>query len=182
MVHGIVLYCIALHCIALHCIALHCIIYFYASTDSKHYLLMLFLESISSSLSSNVENALWSFQRIQCNVFKIGVILRTKSYHTLNYQANVYTANSSSKLHIFGVNSQPNRGITVVSRLGKRKSCKSVRRRFFRVKGGLLKRWRAGKVHKMRKKSSWRRFRLRGSVLVKNKSQLKTLNKMLYKQ
>lgn len=73
------------------------------------------------------------------------------------------------------------RGITVISRLGKRKTCKSVRKRFFRVKDGYLKRWRTGKVHKQRKKSSWRRFRLRGSVLVKNKSQLKTLNKMMAK-
>lgn len=73
------------------------------------------------------------------------------------------------------------RNITIVSRLGKRKSCKSVLKRFRRVKGGYLKRWRSGMVHKQRKKSSWRKFRLRGSVLVKNKTQLKTLNKMMYK-
>lgn len=73
------------------------------------------------------------------------------------------------------------RTITVVSRLGKRKSCKSALKRFRRVKGGYLKRWRSGMVRKQRKKSSWRKFRLRGSVLVRNRAQLKTLNKMMYK-
>jgi len=71
--------------------------------------------------------------------------------------------------------------ITVVSRLGKRKTCKSVLKRFRRVRGGYLKRWRSGMVKKQRKKSSWRKFRLRGSILVKRKSQLRTLNKMMYK-
>jgi len=73
------------------------------------------------------------------------------------------------------------RHITSVSRLGKRKSSKSVLKRFRRVKGGFLKRWRSGMVHKQIKKSSWRKFRLRGSILVKRPSHLKTLNKMMYK-
>ena len=73
------------------------------------------------------------------------------------------------------------REITVVSRLGKRKSCKAVSKRFRRVRGGLFKRRRPGKVHKQRKKSSWRRFRLRGNVLVKRKTHLILLNKMMYK-
>ena len=76
---------------------------------------------------------------------------------------------------------QSKRTITVVSRLGKRKTCKSVLKRFRRVKGGYLKRWRSGMVKKQRKKSSWRKFRLRGSILVKRPSQLRTLNKMMYK-
>ena len=77
--------------------------------------------------------------------------------------------------------SQPSRSVTLVSRLGKRKSVKSVTKRFRRVKGGFLKRWRSGKTHLMRKKSSRRRWRLRGSVLVKSKTHLKVLNKMMYK-
>lgn len=81
----------------------------------------------------------------------------------------------------FQTSGQQRRTITLVSRLNKRKSCRAVLKRFRRVKGGYLKRWRSGMVHKQRKKSSWRKFRLRGSVLVKNKTQLKTLNKMMYK-
>lgn len=76
---------------------------------------------------------------------------------------------------------QQSRTITIVSRLGKRKTSKSVLKRFRRVRGGYLKRWRSGMVKKQRKKSSWRKFRLRGSILVKRKSQLRTLNKMMYK-
>ena len=58
---------------------------------------------------------------------------------------------------------------------------KAVLKRFRRVRGGLLKRRRSGKVHKQRKKSSWRRFRLRGNVLVKRKTHIKLLNKMMFK-
>nr|XP_047133269.1 uncharacterized protein LOC124811527 [Hydra vulgaris] len=73
------------------------------------------------------------------------------------------------------------KSITTKSRLGKIKSCKAVLKRFRRVRGGYLKRWRPGKHHKMLKKSSWRKFRLRGSILVKRKSHLRVLNKMMYK-
>ena len=76
---------------------------------------------------------------------------------------------------------QQMRSITTVSRLGKRKTCKAVLKRFRRVRGGYLKRWRSGMVKKQRKKSSWRKFRLRGSILVKRPSHLRTLNKMMYK-
>jgi len=76
---------------------------------------------------------------------------------------------------------QQRRSITTVSRLGKRKTCKAVLKRFRRVRGGYLKRWRSGMVKKQRKKSSWRKFRLRGSILVKRPSHLRTLNKMMYK-
>lgn len=79
------------------------------------------------------------------------------------------------------MNSESRRTITVVSRLGKRKTCKAVLDRFRRVKGGYLKRWRSGMVKKQRKKSSWRKFRLRGSILVKRSTHLRTLNKMMYK-
>ena len=115
---------------------------------------------------------------------------RTLEFHSCapsNLFINNYVSRNTCVIHNkqFGNLSplvQACRNITVVSRCGKRKTCKAVLKRFRRVKGGLLKRWRSGKVQKMRKKNSWKRFRLRGSVLVTNKTQLKTLNKMMYKQ
>lgn len=61
---------------------------------------------------------------------------------------------------------------------GKRKTVKAVAKRFKRTGSGALKYWRAGKNHKMIVKSARARRKLRKPRYV-NKTQLKTLNKML---
>ncbi len=70
------------------------------------------------------------------------------------------------------------RGAVFCSRRGKRKTVKSVTKRFKRLRSGKLLRWKAGKNHNMRKKSSNQRRRLRRPVVVKGK-QLRKLNKMI---
>ena len=70
------------------------------------------------------------------------------------------------------------RNINTKSKLGKRKTCKAVTKRFIRTGKGKLKRWRAGKNHKMMHKGPKRSMRLRKATYV-NKQQLKLLNKML---
>lgn len=70
------------------------------------------------------------------------------------------------------------RGITMVSKKGKRKTCKAVAKRFIRTGKGKLKRWRCGKHHNQTKKSSRRKRFLRKPTYA-SKTQLKTLNKML---
>lgn len=70
------------------------------------------------------------------------------------------------------------RCINMKSKLGKRKTCKAVAARFIRTGKGKLKRWRAGKNHKMMHKGPKRSMHLRKPTYV-NKQQLKLLNKML---
>lgn len=70
------------------------------------------------------------------------------------------------------------RSITIMSKLGKRKTCKAVAKRFLRTGKGKLKRWRAGKNHLMMNKSNKRRKQLKKPTYV-SKQQLKLLNKML---
>ena len=70
------------------------------------------------------------------------------------------------------------RGVNFCSKLGKRKTVKSVAKRFKRLGSGMLKRWRAGKNHNMRKKSTNQKRRLKRPVIVKGK-QLRKLNKMI---
>ena len=73
----------------------------------------------------------------------------------------------------------PARTLTYYSRRkGKRKTVKSVIRRFRRTGSGKWKRWQAGKNHFNSKKSSQRRSRLRRYVIC-NKQQTKLLNKMV---
>lgn len=61
---------------------------------------------------------------------------------------------------------------------GKRKTVKAVAKRFIRTGSGKLKYWPAGKVHNMLAKSRKKRLHLRKARYV-NKTQLKTLNKMI---
>ena len=70
------------------------------------------------------------------------------------------------------------RGITLVSKKGKRKTCKAVAKRFIRTGKGKLKRWRCGYHHNQTKKSGRRKRFLRKPTYA-SKTQLKTLNKML---
>ena len=70
------------------------------------------------------------------------------------------------------------RCINMKSKLGKRKTCKAVAARFIRTGKGKLKRWRAGKNHKMMHKGPKRSMHLRKPTYC-NKQQLKLLNKML---
>lgn len=64
------------------------------------------------------------------------------------------------------------------SKLGKRKTCKAVAKRFKRTGNGNLKYWRPGKSANMMQKGPKLSRQLRKSVLC-NKQQLKLLNKML---
>ncbi len=70
------------------------------------------------------------------------------------------------------------RGVTLVSKKGKRKTCKAVAKRFIRTGKGKLKRWRCGYHHNRTKKSGRRKRFLRKPTYA-SKTQLKTLNKML---
>jgi large subunit ribosomal protein L35 len=70
------------------------------------------------------------------------------------------------------------RNINIMSKRGKRKTCKAVAKRVHRTGKGKLKRWRAGKNHGMIRKSNKRRKQLKKPTYC-NKQQLKLLNKML---
>ncbi|XP_065883117.1 large ribosomal subunit protein bL35m-like [Dysidea avara] len=73
----------------------------------------------------------------------------------------------------------PVRSLVYYSRRGgKRKTVKSVIRRFRRTGSGKWKRWQAGRTHHMTKKSAKRKTRLRRYVIC-NKQQTKLLNKMV---
>ena len=78
---------------------------------------------------------------------------------------------------LFGSVSQT-RNIVIFSKLGKRKTCKAVAKRFRRTGSGKLKYWPAGKTHNMLAKSNKKRRQLRKARYV-NKTQLKMLNKMI---
>ena len=78
---------------------------------------------------------------------------------------------------LFGSISQT-RSIVICSKLGKRKTCKAVAKRFRRTGSGKLKYWPAGKTHNMLAKSNKARRQLRKARYV-NKTQLKMLNKMI---
>ena len=73
----------------------------------------------------------------------------------------------------------PERSIVYCSRRrGKRKTVKSIIRRFRRTGSGKWKRWQAGRTHNMTKKSAKRKTRLKRYVIC-NKQQTKLLNKMV---
>ena len=78
----------------------------------------------------------------------------------------------------------PSRSLVIQSRnKGIRKSVKSVRKRFIPVTCPVthletFKRLRSCKTHKMVKKSSRRKWRLRGMVLLRNKTQIKKIKAM----
>ena len=70
------------------------------------------------------------------------------------------------------------RTVVICSKLGKRKTCKAVAKRFKRTGTGKLKYWKSGKNHKMLAKTKRSRRELRKPCYA-TKTQLKTLNKML---
>ena len=72
----------------------------------------------------------------------------------------------------------PARSVVRYSKLGKRKTVKAVAKRFIRTGSGKLKYWPAGKTHNMLAKSRNKRRQLRKARYA-NKTQLKTLNKMI---
>ena len=85
---------------------------------------------------------------------------------------NLISANEKSQSLVF------KRNITIISKRGKRKTVKGVIKRFKRLGSGALKRWRSGKNHNMRKKSTNQKRRLRKPVIVTGR-QLRKLNKMV---
>lgn len=72
----------------------------------------------------------------------------------------------------------PVRTVVKHSKLGKMKTVKAVAKRFRRTGSGKLKFWPPGNVHNLLSKSQSRKGRIRRARYV-NKTQLKTLNKML---
>lgn len=72
----------------------------------------------------------------------------------------------------------PVRTVVKHSKLGKMKTVKAVAKRFRRTGSGKLKFWPPGNVHNLLSKSHSRKGRIRRARYV-NKTQLKTLNKML---
>merc|ERR1712113_1250537 len=105
---------------------------------------------------------------------------------TASWKTPLLLQSNSSILHLSRLPEtvQPTRGLVIKSRRdGVKKSVKAVRKRFIPTKcpyTGLetFKRLRGGLVHGNRKKSTRRKFKLRGMVLVRNASQIKTLKKM----
>jgi len=86
---------------------------------------------------------------------------------------------SKNSIVLFGgIAHTQTRNIVIFSKLGKRKTCKAVAKRFRRTGSGKLKYWPAGKTHNMLAKSNKARRQLRKARYV-NKTQLKTLNKMI---
>lgn len=76
------------------------------------------------------------------------------------------------------VHVMPVRTVVKHSKLGKMKTVKAVAKRFRRTGSGKLKFWPPGNVHNLLSKSQSRKGRIRRARYV-NKTQLKTLNKML---
>ncbi len=72
----------------------------------------------------------------------------------------------------------PSRTAVTYSKRGKRKTVKAVAKRFIRTGSGKLKYWPAGKTHNMLAKRPSKRRQLRKARYA-NKTQLKTLNKMI---
>lgn len=72
----------------------------------------------------------------------------------------------------------PVRTVVKHSKLGKMKTVKAVAKRFRRTGSGKLKFWPPGNTHNLLSKSHDRKCRIRKARYV-NKTQLKTLNKML---
>ena len=111
------------------------------------------------------------FPRIARTVSPVSVTARGYNHlvKPLNHRCNAITA--WTKLW--------SRDVVLFSKnKGKRKTVKAVAKRFKRIGSGALKYWRAGKNHKMIVKSGRASRNLRKPRYV-NKTQLKTLNKML---
>lgn len=89
----------------------------------------------------------------------------------------LYVAALRKRNGLLGSNAQV-RTVTKYSKLGKWKTVKAVAKRFIRTGSGKLKYWPAGKHHNMLAKSRKRSRQLRKARYV-NKTQLKTLNKMI---
>ena len=113
--------------------------------------------------------------------------LRCYSSGSYHYSTRMPTNPSSSSSSSFARISVPHppvvliptRGVVNFSkRRGKKKTVKAVAKRFHRTGSGKLKYWPAGKVHNMLCKSRNHRRRLRKPRYA-NKTQLKTLNKMI---
>lgn len=89
------------------------------------------------------------------------------------------TSKQSSALTVRpGLSVMPVRTVVKHSKLGKMKTVKAVAKRFRRTGSGKLKFWPPGNVHNLLSKSHSRKGRIRKARYV-NKTQLKTLNKML---
>ena len=100
------------------------------------------------------------------------IVKHTAGFHTLNnYRCDISTAIPLNPVPL-------SRGVVMFSKKGKCKTVKAVAKRFKRTGSGALKYWRAGKNHRMLVKSSRASRQLRKPRYV-NKTQLKTLNKML---
>ena len=102
-------------------------------------------------------------------------------YHTLLQPLTTRTLSNIAVRPLLSVSSGNlgfRRGITLVSKKGKRKTCKAVAKRFIRTGKGKLKRWRCGYHHNQTKKSGRRKRFLRKPTYA-SKTQLKTLNEML---
>ncbi len=104
------------------------------------------------------------------HLFLFNQPLTTVSAHIWKHSNFPLSQNSSLRVQV--------RTVTKYSKLGKRKTVKSVAKRFMRTGTGKLKYWPAGKVHNMLAKSRKKRLQLRKARYA-TKTQLKTLNKMI---
>ena len=148
------------------------------------YLALEFNNKIIKKPSLDVQASKFSTYNFQASVWNSSThVMRCSSWQPHRFQ-NIYplhfTAHCAKQIELsykscFTIIT---RGINTKSKLGKRKTCKAVAARFLRTGKGKLKRWRAGKNHKMMNKGPKRSRHLRKPTYV-NKQQLKLLNKML---
>ncbi|XP_031575381.1 50S ribosomal protein L35, chloroplastic-like [Actinia tenebrosa] len=119
-------------------------------------------------LSSKIQTP--SFQR-SLSMF-VGILHHSKIASSTEHIVKPAYGNMENRFTVIA------RNINIMSKRGKRKTCKAVAKRVHRTGKGKLKRWRAGKNHGMIRKSNKRRKQLKKPTYC-NKQQLKLLNKML---
>lgn len=102
-------------------------------------------------------------------------------FHSSTLTVKHFPAMHNSHLNLLPLSQMKvqSRGVVICSkRRGKKKTVKAVTARFRRTGSGKLKYWPAGHVHNMLSKS-WNRRRNLRKPRYANKTQLKTLNKMI---
>ena len=119
----------------------------------------------------------WTFLRQYFNLQSPRCLLATQSRITGVLKSKLPLPLSSAPFVPASCAGQA-RTVVNYSKLGKKKTVKAVARRFRRTGSGKLKFWPAGNVHNLLSKSHNYRRRVKKARYV-NKTQLKTLNKML---
>ena len=152
----------------------------------NYFLLFIFLSGICKN-SITISRAIAFQPRLgsqkyssygKCNRFLSNSPVLTQN--SINCKTNLALTNVCQRHQVKNL-AKPimfTRNVNFFSKKGKKKTVKSVTKRFKRMGSGALKRWRAGKNHNMRKKSHNQKRRLKKPVIVKGR-QLRKLNQMI---